>query len=200
MMATLVTGLVRLLAGASTRWVGCEPAARQRIYFPNHTSNLDGVVVWAALPPAVRKATRPVAAHDYWTANPVRQYFAERVFHSVLIERKHVTASNNPLEPILAALDAGASLIIFPEGRRNSEPEAGEFKSGIYHIAKKRPGIELVPVHIDNMNRILPKGEILPVPLLSCLSFGTPMHVGEEEPKKDFLERARKAVNDLRQS
>lgn len=199
MTAVLITGLVKLISGANVHWIGCEPLQRQRIYFANHTSHFDGVVMWSALPSKVRKETRPVAAADYWLANPVRRYLSQRVFHSILIPRHQISARNHPLEPILSALDAKASIIIFPEGGRKGGGEAGEFKSGLYHLCRKRPDIECVPVYIDNMNRILPRGEILPVPLLSCLTFGAPIRIAEKEPKKDFLERARKAVNDLRQ-
>lgn len=198
MTAILITGLVKFLTGANANWIGCEPLQRQRIYFANHTSHFDGVVLWSALPPKVRKTTRPVAAADYWTANPVRRYLATRVFHCILISRQQVSVSNNPLIPILDALDAKASIIIFPEGGRKGGTEAGEFKSGLYHICRKRPDIECVPVYIDNMNRILPRGEILPVPLLSCITFGTPIRVWEKESKQDFLLRARTAVNELR--
>jgi 1-acyl-sn-glycerol-3-phosphate acyltransferase len=192
--------LVKILAGASVRWVGCAPDIRQRIYFANHTSHLDAIVLWAALRPEARALTRPVAARDYWTADPARRYLAGKVFRAVLIERRHVSAhANNPIEPLLAALaDGRCSLILFPEGTRGAGPEAGPFKSGLYHLAKHRPDVELVPVLIENMNRILPKGELLPVPLLGGLSFGAPVRVEPDEKKADFLLRARDAVNQLR--
>ena len=198
MTALLITWLTRFITGANIRWLGCEPVPRQRIYFANHTSHFDGVVMWAALPPKARKDTRPVAAADYWMATPVRRYLARRVFHCVLIDRHNVSVRNNPLVPILEALDAHASLILFPEGGRKNGGDAGEFKSGLYHLCRKRPDIECVPVYIDNMNRILPRGEILPVPLLSCITFGAPIRLAENEPKRAFLERARNAVNELR--
>jgi 1-acyl-sn-glycerol-3-phosphate acyltransferase len=75
----------------------------------------------------------------------------------------------------------------------------GEFKSGLYYLAKKRPDLELIPVYIDNMNRILPRGEFLPVPLLSSITFGPPMWLEAGETKNEFLERARKAVLKLRE-
>ncbi len=197
-MRILIVFLIRFLTGASARWTGCAPAVRQRIFFANHTSNLDGPVLWAALPAEVRRLTRPVAARDYWEANAVRRYLSSRVFNAVLIERKHVTADNNPIEALTGALDAGSSLIIFPEGGRSPGADPGAFKSGLYHLGKKRPDVELVPVYIDNMNRILPKGEVLPVPLLSCLRFGAPLRVEPEEGKQAFLDRARNAVVSLR--
>jgi 1-acyl-sn-glycerol-3-phosphate acyltransferase len=199
-IASLLAALVKVLAGNSVRWLGCRPDTRQRIYFANHTSHLDALVLWAALPPEARLLTRPVAAHDYWTADPLRRYLATRVFRAVLIEREHVSAhAHNPIAQMLTALaDGRSSLVIFPEGTRGSGPEAGPFKGGLYHLGKHRPDIELVPVHIDNLNRILPKGELLPVPLLSAASFGVPLHIGADEPKADFLARARAAVNGLR--
>jgi len=198
MTSAIVVGLARLIAGTGVRWSGCSPELRQRIYFANHTSNLDALIVWISLPDAIRKQTRPVAARDYWTSGKLRLYLANKVFHAVLIERKKVTANNNPLDLLIDALDQNSSLIIFPEGGRHDGPEAGPFKSGIYHLGKKRPAVELVPVYIDNANRILPKGEVLPVPLLSSITFGVPLRVNPLEAKADFLGRARAAVNTLR--
>ena len=199
MITELIVALTRLVSGASARWVGCLPEARPRIYFANHTSNLDTVVLWAALPPEARAQTRPVAARDYWTTGRLRRYLATRVFNAVLIERKRVTAHDNPVEQMLAALEQKSSLIIFPEGGRQLGPELAPFKGGLYHLAKKLPDMEFIPVLIDNLNRILPKGEVLPVPLLSCISFGAPIRLEENETKTAFLERARHAVHQLRQ-
>jgi 1-acyl-sn-glycerol-3-phosphate acyltransferase len=198
MTSALVVALAKFIAGAGVRWVGCVPELKQRIYFANHTSNLDALIVWTSLPKPVRETTRPVAAQDYWTAGKVRYWLATKIFNAVLIERKKVTAHNNPLDLLIGALDQKFSLIIFPEGGRHEGTEAGPFKSGLYHLGKKCPRVELIPVYIDNANRILPKGEFLPVPLLSSISFGAPLRVEENEAKPDFLGRARAAVNHLR--
>jgi len=200
MIANVAVALARLISGANVRWLGCPPDARQRVYFANHTSNLDTVVLWAALPPEARAQTRPVAARDYWTIGKLRPYLAKRIFNAVLIERKKVTAHDNPVEQMLAALAENCSLIIFPEGGRQSGPALAPFKSGLYHLARKRADVELVPVLIDNLNRILPKGELLPVPLLSSISFGTPIRLEENETRAAFLERARQAIERLRQT
>lgn len=190
-------GLMRILTGTNIHWAGCQPGPTQRIFFANHTSNLDGLVIWAALPPDIRIKTRPVAAHDYWSGS-FRRYLADQVFHAVLIERQHVTVSNNPMRHIGEALGAGYSLIIFPEGGRQSGADIGSFKSGLYHMAKEYPQIELIPVYIDNMNRVLPKGEILPVPILSSVTFGAPMQLLAGEEKRLFLERTRNAITVMR--
>jgi len=194
----LVVTLIKLISGANVRWSGCSPDTRQRVYFANHTSNLDAAVIWASLPPDVRSLTRPVAARDYWLKGKTRPYLANKVFHAVLIERHKVSAHDNPIDHLLEALGTRHSLIIFPEGTRSLTGEIGPFKSGLYHLARRRPDVEFVPVLIDNLNRILPKGEFLAVPLLSSVSFGTPLHLMPDEPKQSFLDRARAAVMNLR--
>lgn len=195
----MIPFLVRLVTGAQARWRGSEPEPRQRIYFANHVSNLDGPVIWASLPTALRRATRPVAARDYWLAGPLRRWLARDVLNAVLIERRKVTAENNPLRDMEAALDAGSSLIIFPEGRRQDDEDAGmnPFKPGLWHLAKNRPDVELVPVHLENLNRILPRGEVILVPLIAAVTFGAPLPRVEGEDKAAFLARAQAAVQAL---
>ena len=82
MMKSLLVLLAKLISGANVRWVGCAPEIRQRIYFANHTSNLDALVIWASLPPSVRDLTRPVAARDYWIKDPLRRYLANHVLNA----------------------------------------------------------------------------------------------------------------------
>lgn len=193
-MKSLVASLICLLSGLRARWVGTDPVDRQRVYFANHTSNLDAAVLWASLPVSIREKTRPVAAKDYWTGSALRRWLANEVFRALLIERRKVTAENNPLREMIAVLDAGESLIIFPEGGRFPGPEPQKFKSGLFHLAKDRPEVELVPVYLENLNRILPKGQLLPVPLLGSITVGRPIRLESREAKTAFLDRARDAV------
>ena len=174
--------------------MGTDPIDRQRVYFANHTSNLDAAVLWASLPVSIREKTRPVAAKDYWTGSALRRWLANEVFRALLIERRKVTAENNPLREMIAVLDAGESLIIFPEGGRFPGPEPQQFKPGLFHLAKDRPEVELVPVYLENLNRILPKGQLLPVPLLGSITVGRPIRLESREAKIAFLDRARDAV------
>ncbi|NSL54583.1 lysophospholipid acyltransferase family protein [Uliginosibacterium aquaticum] len=185
--------LARLLTGAYANWLGCRPEAQQRLYFANHSSHLDFLLLWAMLPPAIRYRTRPVAGADYWGASALRRYLIHRVFRGVLVERKPKPGVS-PLAPLQAALDAGDSLIFFPEGTRSLDGEMQAFKGGLYHLARDNPQVELVPVRMENLNRVMPKGNLLPVPLVCVLSFGTPLALGAEEAKADFLLRAREAV------
>jgi 1-acyl-sn-glycerol-3-phosphate acyltransferase len=189
--------IARLLSGASVRWTECQPDTCQRVYFANHTSHLDAIVLWSVLPYNVRAIARPVAAKDYWNAGPMRRFMA-RTFNAILIDRTEIKIHQSPVDLMVREIGDKYSLIVFPEGSRNSGEGIGEFKSGLYYLCKKRPDLELIPVHIDNMNRILPRGEVLPVPLLSCITFGAPMWLESGEPKAAFLERAREAVRQLK--
>lgn len=200
MMKSLFAAIAKFISGANARWIGCTPNVRQRVYFANHTSNLDALVIWASLPPQVRALTRPVAARDYWTKGKLRLYLANHIFNAVLIERKRPTARDNPLTDMLNALGDRHSLIIFPEGGRQTGAEMASFKGGLFHLAKDKPEVEFVPVLIENLNRILPKGEFLPVPLLGGISFGAPIKLEAGEEKVKFLERAQNAVKALQKS
>jgi 1-acyl-sn-glycerol-3-phosphate acyltransferase len=199
MIAALLAGASRLISGANVRWVDCQPTSRQRLYFANHTSHLDFVLIWSALPTAARVVTRPVAAREYWERGRMRKYFASRIFNAVLIDRK-VSPHDNPVDRIINAMGDRHSVILFPEGTRGSGAEIDSFKSGLYHICARKTGLELVPVYLENLNRILPKGEFLPVPLLSSVTFGPPMGLQPGESKAAFLERARAAVWNLRRA
>lgn len=191
--------LARFFSGASVRWIDSQPDTCQRVYFANHTSHLDAIVLWSALPQAVRSLARPVGAKDYWNAGPIRRHLAHRLFHAILIDRKEIKVHQSPVDMMIREIGHRYSLIVFPEGGRSTGNEIGEFKSGLYYLCKKRPDLELIPVHIDNMNRILPRGEVLPVPLLTCISFGPPLWLEAGEPKAAFLRRAREAVLRLKE-
>ncbi|WP_339943739.1 lysophospholipid acyltransferase family protein [Novipirellula sp.] len=190
--------LAKMFSGFTVRWVDCQPDTCQRIYFANHTSHLDAVVLWSALPREVRAVTRPVAAKDYWSGGWVKPHMA-KAFNAMLIDRKEIKVHQSPIDSMLRQMGDVYSLIVFPEGgRSSSDDEMGTFKSGLYYMGKKRPDLELVPVYIDNVNRILPRGEFLPVPLLSCITIGPPIFLEAGEPKTEFLKRAREAVRRLK--
>ncbi|ERH52472.1 lysophospholipid acyltransferase family protein [Pseudomonas sp. MDMC216] len=192
--AFAITSAARLLTGARALWLGSTAQATQRLYYANHSSHGDFVLLWASLPPELRKRTRPVAGADYWQKPGVRSFLINKVFNGVLVDRERKEGAN-PLQAMLDALDGGDSLIIFPEGTRNlgDEPLLS-FKSGLYHLAQARPDVELVPVWIANLNRVMPKGRALPLPLLCTLSFGAALEPIEGEGKDAFLERARNAL------
>jgi 1-acyl-sn-glycerol-3-phosphate acyltransferase len=191
--------LARVLTGVRPDWRGTRPELTQRIYFANHSSHGDLVLIWSVLPEPLRERTRPVAGADYWRKGRLRRFFGERVFRAVLIDRVGTGDADDPLAVMRAALDEGSSLILFPEGTRNmSDAPLLPFRSGLYNLALARPDVELIPTFIDNISRVLPKGEVLPLPILCSVTFGAPLHLSPGEERKAFLERARTALIALR--
>lgn len=190
--ASLICTFAKLLTGVQARWSGCAPIPKQRIYFANHSSHGDFVLIWSCLPKALQQRTRPVAASDYWLNTPLKRYIIQQVFQAVLIDRK--APRSNPVELMNQSLQNGDSLIIFPEGTRHLGDDLLPFKSGIYHLALAHPEVELVPVWIENLGRALPKGAVLPVPLLCSVNFGTPCQLLADEDKRAFLQRMQQAV------
>lgn len=198
-VAAAITLFARAVTAVRAEWRGFAPDGRPRIYFANHTSNGDFILVWTVLPEPLRSRARPVAAADYWLKGPLRRFIGQRVFKAVLIARDPETRTQDPILQMAAALDEGSSLILFPEGTRSlADAPLLPFKSGIYRLALARPGVEMVPVWIANLNRVMPKGELIPVPLICTVTFGSPLVLREGEEKTAFLERARTALLRLR--
>lgn len=193
----LLAGVARLITGAQGHWYGAPPKAEQRIYFANHQSHFDWVLIWAALPSDLRSVTRPIAARDYWTSSPLKHWITREIFNAVYVSRER-SADEDPLEPLLEALRHGDSLVIFPEGTRGHAGDPAAFKAGLYHLAQAFPEVPLIPAWIDNVQRVMPKGEVVPVPILCSVTFGAPLALQAGEDKRAFLERARAAVIALR--
>ncbi len=193
--ALIVTLFARFVTAVRGVWIDNQPSRKRRIYFANHSSHGDFILIWIVLPPRLRRKTRPVAGSDYWLKSPLRRFIGRDVFNSVLIDRNRETRTGDPVEIMQDAIDKGASLIVFPEGTRNqTRAPLLPFKAGLYHLARSRPHVELVPVWIENLNRVMPKGEFIPVPLMCSVTFGPTLKVEESETAEAFLARASGAL------
>lgn len=184
---------IRALFGARSDWRGVSPDPRQRIYFANHASHFDTLAVVAALPRDLRAITHPVAALDYWGGGGVKSFLAVNCLNAVLIDRER-KGEGDPLAPVEAVLGAGDSILIFPEGTRGDGGAVAPFKGGLFRLAERFPAAELVPVHLDNLARVMPKGSYLIVPITVTARFGAPIALREGEDRDAFLARARDAV------
>lgn len=192
---TLILLFARFLTAVRGRWDGVAPVDEQRIYFANHASHGDFVLIWTVLPRRMRFATRPVAGSDYWLKSRLRRFIGCDVFNAVLINRDRASRTSDPIVQMTDALDTGASLIVFPEGTRNTtDAPLLPFKSGLFHLAQARPDVVLVPVWIDNLNRVMPKGEFVPIPLICTVTFGAALRLADMEAKQDFLARTQGAL------
>lgn len=198
-VAALIVGLARAVTAVRGIWDGTEPAPVQRIYYANHASHGDFVLIWTVLPHEMRRLTRPVAGSDYWLASRLRAFIGREVFRAVLIDRNPETRQGDPVAQMGEALTRGDSLILFPEGTRNTGEDALlPFKSGLFHLAEAQPEIDMVPVWIANLNRVMPKGALVPIPLICTVTFGAPLRLEGGEDKAGFLARARAALLSLR--
>lgn len=196
-VSAVLYALMKGLIGAHPRWQGGPPSWEQCIYFANHTSHLDTLAIWAALPAALRPRTRPIAAKDYWDRGRIRRYVALKGLNAVLIDRQREGRIGDPLTPVIETLQRGDSIILFPEGTRGTGPLPSPFKSGLFRLAQLFPLVRLVPVYLENLHRAMPKGTLMPVPLICAVRFGPPVPILAGESKEVFLERARAAVVSL---
>ena len=203
-MLVLVT---RTITRKSVRFLERVDDARQRIYYANHTSHLDFILIWSSLPRHVREQTRPVARRDYWERSRFRRYYVRKVFNAVLIDRGLVDTDTvggafdrrgrEAVEQMLEGLGDEYSLILFPEGTRGSGESIGQFRSGLFYLCRERPDVDLVPVRIHGAHKVLPKGRFVPRPQESDLTFGPAMRLEDGETRTAFIERARAALGRL---
>lgn len=192
---SLLGWVAKIMTGVRTLLAADMPVAPSgNVYYANHNSHADFVMVWVALPKRWRMVVRPVAGSDYWLTGRIKRFMSQSVFRALLIDRKagDAKAINKQM---VKALEGGSSLIIFPEGTRNTNDEVTllPFKKGIYHLAKARPNTQFIPVWIDNMSRVMPKGHTFPIPLLCQVRMGQPLMLDGDD-KEAFMARTRNAL------
>ncbi|GAB5388642.1 MAG: lysophospholipid acyltransferase family protein [Alphaproteobacteria bacterium] len=191
-----LTLATRLMLTPHVTWQAAPPAVGQPvIYYANHTSHSDTLLVRAALPGPLRPSLSPVAAQDFWGKTAFRQSLAEQGLNATLIARSG-RAMVDGFAHMKNRLTVGHSLLIYPEGTRGDTEDPTRFRCGLHRLAKSCPDIPLVPVRIDRAVRVLPKGFRLPIPLPCRVTFCPPLRpLSDDENCNDFLSRARDALN-----
>jgi 1-acyl-sn-glycerol-3-phosphate acyltransferase len=193
--AAAIVVFARAVTAVRAIWPEEGVPSRPCIYFANHSSHGDFVLVWAVLPPRLRHQARPVAGAEYWLKSRLNRFIGRDVFNAVLIARERDKRTEDPVAQMASVIDTGSSLILFPEGTRNqSDAPLLPFKSGIFHLVAARPDVDLVPVWINNLNRVMPKGEIVPIPLICTVTFGKALRLSPDEAKDAFLARMQSAL------
>ena len=168
------------------------------IIIANHSSHLDTVSLLSLFPARQLPKLRPVAAADYFQRNKFVSLLSRTCFNILPIARKGLTPDTNPLPLMEAALRAGQSLIIFPEGTRGTGEDIARFHSGVTHLIEKCPDVPVLPAYLVNMGRSLPKGEWIPVPFFCEVRIGAPrLFTGTRREITTALETA---VRELRET
>lgn len=161
------------------------------IFVANHHSHLDTPLLLRRLPKPWRDKLFVGAAADYFFPNRIAGTAAALALNAIPIERTKV----NRRSALHAAslIDAGWSLLIFPEGGRSPDGWGQEFKGGAAYLAI-RCEVPVVPVYVDGTDRIMPKGKNLPSPGSTTLTFGAPLYASAGEDARRMAQRIESAV------
>ncbi len=151
---------------------------KQYVIVANHNSHFDTMALLAAVPGGHIGGVKAVAAGDYFGKTGIKKWASEFFVDALLIPRSRPrpgTSDPDPIQMMIDALDNGNSLIIFPEGTRGEPGVMQPFKKGIGLILSERPYIPFVPVYMQGIHKLLPKGGTVPVPFDNSVRFGQPV-------------------------
>jgi 1-acyl-sn-glycerol-3-phosphate acyltransferase len=164
--------LLRLLFGVSVEGRAHLAGLERFILASNHNSHLDVPLLFSVLPVRRLAGVRPVAARDYFQKRPLLFRVVNALFRPVWIDREG--PSERAVDSMLAALEAGESLIIFPEGTRGEPGRIGRFRSGVGRLAGQHPDLPVLPVFLHGPERALPKDSAVPLPIWNRVLVGPP--------------------------
>jgi 1-acyl-sn-glycerol-3-phosphate acyltransferase len=182
----IVKPLVLIILGLNVRRKVLLPTQGPAIIIANHNSHLDTLVLMSLFPPQLLSRLRPVAAVDYFMANRWLAWFALNIIGIIPLRRSVKASHGDPLADVIAALDKGDILILFPEGSRGEPERVGRFKTGIAHIAQRHPKVSIVPVYLHGLGMALPKGEFVLVPFFCDVFVGEALYWQGE--RKAFMQ------------
>lgn len=188
--------LARLVTGLDVLHAERLPSTGPAIIAANHSSHVDTWLLLSLFPARTLAKVRPVAAADYFLANPAISWFSRQVIGIVPVERRRLERGVDVLAPAKAALAAGDILVIFPEGTRGADPDhMAALKPGVAMLASEAPATPVIPVWIQGAGRVLPKGSWLAAPLTCCVVVGEALYWTGE--RMSFMTALRGALEAL---
>lgn len=174
-------------------WLGLLVRHRDRlprrgpaIVAANHNSHLDILALYSLFPLRAIPAVRPAAAADYFLKHRWLAWFSQNVVGIVPVLRG-AHGGQDPLAACYAALERGDILILFPEGTRGEAEELAKLKSGIWHLVRRFPDVEVTPVFMSGLGRSMPKGAFIPLPLFVDVYIGKAL--GYDENKNAYMQQ-----------
>ena len=147
----------------------------------NHNSHLDAMVLMSLFKLADLPKVKVAAAKDYFCRTPFMTWFSINVIGIIPIDRGGET--ENPIQPVMDALDQDFTVIIFPEGSRGDPEKQAPLKYGITKVLEAKPEIQITPVYMYGLGKALPRGEALLVPFVCEINIGEPLKWEEDRTK-----------------
>jgi 1-acyl-sn-glycerol-3-phosphate acyltransferase len=164
------------------------------VFAANHHSHVDAGLLITSLPEPHRHQVFAASAADYFFKTRLTSAAAALALNAIPIERAKVTRRSADQSAEL--IDAGWSMVIFPEGGRSPDGWGQPFKGGAAYLAI-RCHVPVVPVHLQGTGRILPKGAKSIKPGRSVVTFGRPLYPVEGESSQKFAARLHREVEAL---
>ena len=177
--SVVVRAFLKIIVGVKFESGRFLLAENQFIIVANHNSHLDTMAIMASLPSKIIHKVKPVAAADYFGKTKLKARLSNYLINTLLVQRKRDKEhpENDPINLMVKALDAGFSLIIFPEGTRGDPEVQQPLKPGVANVLLKKPKLKYVPVYLKGMGKAMPKDDNLIIPFNSSLTYGRPTQI-----------------------
>ena len=177
LLLLIVRPIARFMTGADVTGREHLPLKGPAIVAANHNSHMDTLLLLSIFPSRAVLRVRPAAAADYFLRDPVIGWFSRNLIGIVPVARGKAGSGEDVLAPAREALAAGDIIVVFPEGTRGDASDSmAALKSGVARLAEAFPDAPVTPVWIQGAGRVLPKGEVIPVPMNCAVLIGEPVH------------------------
>lgn len=198
LLLLIIRPIARFLTGADVTGRQHLPLRGPAIVAANHNSHMDTLLLLSIFPSRAVMRVRPAAAADYFLKDPVIGWFSRNMIGIVPVARDKVGTGEDVLAPARDALAAGDIIVVFPEGTRgDATDEMARLKSGVARLAEAFPDAPVTPIWIQGAGRVLPKGEVIPVPMNCAVLIGEPVRWTGK--RTEFMDGLRDALLKLKE-